>query len=227
MSEQQSITHLFASAGARTERGGWVTTDSKVVIYGLPIATVGDVVHYAGGGQAVIVDGAGASMIFGGQPCALVGSRLSNGDRIVSTFSTLGITIAAGESIPGLFDPSYVPEPSPPGYRQVVRGATTARGGVVQEVSGTMSLNSELGRAAVVGDQVHYADGSTAIIVGGVVMKDCPRDTVYAIVGSQLSNGDVITDSPERKGTLSPDMFILSGLMEADGLEQRVTRTQA
>ncbi|WP_426395752.1 PAAR domain-containing protein [Ralstonia sp. R-29] len=97
MSERKSTTHLFASAGARTERGGWVMTDSKIVMVGLPVAAVGDIVQYEDGGQAVIIDGAGGAMVFGNQPCALVGSRLSNGDRIVSTFSTLGISVSEGE----------------------------------------------------------------------------------------------------------------------------------
>lgn len=219
MSEKQSITYLFASAGARTERGGWVMTDSKIIMHGLPIAAVGDIVQYEDGGQAVIVDGAGGAMVFGNQSCALVGSRLSNGDRVVSTFSTLGITVANGEQISGLFDPSYAPEPSPPGYRQVVRGATSARGGVVQNASGETAFDSKLGRAAMVGDQVHYADGSTATIVNGVVMKDRPSDIAYAIVGSQLSNGDVITDSPERKGILSPSLFALTGPMEVTDMK--------
>lgn len=210
MSERKSTTHLFASAGARTERGGWVMTDSKIVMVGLPVAAVGDIVQYEDGGQAVIIDGAGGAMVFGNQPCALVGSRLSNGDRIVSTFSTLGISVSEGEQIHGLFDPSYAPEPPPPEYRQVVRGATTARGGVVQEVSGETAMRSRLGCVAMVGDHVHYADGSTATIVSGVAMEDRLSDAAYAIVGSQLSNGDVITDSPEREGVLSSSIFALA-----------------
>lgn len=211
MLEQKSTTHLFASAGARTERGGWVMTDSKIVMVGLPIAAVGDIVQYEDGGQAVIVDGAGDAMVFGNyRPCALVGSRLSNGDRIVSTFSTLGFTVVEGESISGLFDPSYAPQPSSPTYRAVTRGATTARGGVVSKVSGQMEPSRELGHAAIVGDQVRYADGSTATIVCGVTMKAHSGDSTYAIVGSRLDNGDTITDSPERKGVFSSDMFVLT-----------------
>jgi len=63
----------------------------------------------------------------------------------------------------------------------------------------------------MVGDHVHYADGSTATIVSGVAMEDRLSDAAYAIVGSQLSNGDVITDSPEREGVLSSSIFALAG----------------
>lgn len=113
MSKQaiNETTYFFATIGARTERGGKVArVSTKATIDDLGLAVVGDIVAYEDGTEAMIVDGAGFAAMWGNRPVALVGSRLSNGDRIVTAAQgAFGITVRDGEEIPGLFDPAYSP----------------------------------------------------------------------------------------------------------------------
>ncbi|WP_230961786.1 PAAR domain-containing protein [Burkholderia thailandensis] len=75
---------LFATLGSTTERGGQVTTaTSGSSLWGRDVACVGDVVTYPDGRKSMIVDGAYFTPMSRTKPIALVGSRLSNGDRIV------------------------------------------------------------------------------------------------------------------------------------------------
>ncbi|MBN3773028.1 MULTISPECIES: PAAR domain-containing protein [Burkholderia] len=209
-SEQAAPTHLFATIGALTERGGRITeATSDLTVAGLVVARVGDVVTYEDGSEAVIVDGAGEYAICSDKPFALVGSRLSNGDRIVETLQRLsGIHVPVGETAEGLFNEDYAP-PALPRYRLAVRGATTARGGALREATGTWDTGVRLGKSGVVGNQIHYADGSTARIISGLGLVDNGDFQPLAFVGSELDNGDVITDSPERDGLVSADAFIV------------------
>ncbi|MBN3797654.1 PAAR domain-containing protein [Burkholderia sp. Ac-20392] len=209
-SEQAAPTHLFATIGALTERGGRITeATSDLTVAGLVVARVGDVVTYEDGSEAVIVDGAGEYAICSDKPFALVGSRLSNGDRIVETLQRLsGIHVPVGETAEGLFNEDYAP-PALPRYRLAVRGATTARGGALREATGTWDTSVRLGKSGVVGNQIHYADGSTARIISGLGLVDNGDFQPLAFVGSELDNGDVITDSPERDGLVSADAFIV------------------
>ncbi|RQT12190.1 PAAR domain-containing protein [Burkholderia contaminans] len=112
MSKQTTneTTYLFATIGARTERGGQVTRVSSAATFDdLGIASVGDIVTYDDGTEAVIVDGAGLAATLDDKPIALVGSRLSNGDCIVKAAQTaFGIAVRDGDEIPGLFDPEYL-----------------------------------------------------------------------------------------------------------------------
>ncbi|NIF44728.1 hypothetical protein F3J14_28445 [Burkholderia sp. Tr-862] len=206
--ERKASTHLFATVGALTERGGRVTiATSGLTLAGLEVACVGDVVTYDDGSEASIIDGAGNNHS-GGKPFALVGSRLSNGDRITETLRTSwGIHVRDGQSVAGLFDPTYVPPPASPAYRLAVRGATTARGGALREPSGTWEVTPHLGKAAVVGDLIHYQDGSTARVISGLGLVDGFDFAPLAFVGSELDNGDTITDSPERQGVASSVVF--------------------
>lgn len=208
-SEQSVPTYLFATIGALTKRGGRVTEcTSGLTVAGLAVARVGDVVTYEDGSEAVITDGAGNCAVSRDKPFALVGSRLSNGDRIVETLQRLwGIHIPAGEAVDGLFDAAYVPAPATPRYRLAVRGATTARGGVLCNVTGAWDTGIRLGKAGTVGDRVAYADGSTATIVSGLALVDNPGFEPLAFVGSELDNGDTIADSPEREGLASACNF--------------------
>lgn len=207
--EAKALTHLFATIGSRTERGGCVAeAASKTSYRGLTLARVGDVVQYDDGSEAVVVDGAGFAATSEGKPIALVGSRLSNGDVISQTLQDgAGIRVTDDETIPGLFDPAYVPPPARPRYRQAVKGATTATGGVLREAIGTWDVCESLGKSAVVGNVVHYEDGSTARIVSGLGIADYPDFTPLAFVGGELSNGDTVTDSPEREGRGFADTF--------------------
>jgi uncharacterized Zn-binding protein involved in type VI secretion len=106
--------HPFATVGSITERGGRVAqATSGMKIVELAIARVGDKVVYEDGSEAHIIDGAGFAAINKDKPLALVGSRLSNGDRIVKSLQTgAGINERAGQHIAGLFDPDYVPPPA-------------------------------------------------------------------------------------------------------------------
>jgi uncharacterized Zn-binding protein involved in type VI secretion len=206
--EHKAPTHLFATVGALTERGGRVTTaTSGLTLAGLEVACVGDVVTYDDGSEAAIIDGAGNNHSEG-KPFALVGSRLSNGDRITETLRTSwGIHVHDGQSVEGLFDPTYVPPSAAPAYRLAVRGATTARGGVLREPSSTWQVTPHLGKAAGVGDLIHYPDGSTTSVTSGLGLVDRPDFAPLAFVGSELDNGDTITDSPERQSTASSVVF--------------------
>lgn len=105
--------HPFATEGSTTERGGRVVrASSGMKIHELAVARVGDKVVYEDGSEAEIIDGAGFAAVHLDKPLALVGSSLSNGDRIVKSMQTgAGITERPGRIIEGLFDPDYVPPP--------------------------------------------------------------------------------------------------------------------
>ena len=102
---------LFATVGSLSERGGHITrVSTSATIDDKGLAVVGDIVTYGDETEATILDGADFSAMWSNKPFALVGSRLSNGDRIISApQDSFGITVRTGEDIPGLFDPSYVP----------------------------------------------------------------------------------------------------------------------
>jgi uncharacterized Zn-binding protein involved in type VI secretion len=106
--------HPFATEGSTTERGGRIVhASSGAKIADLTIARVGDKVVYDDGSEAYIIDGAGFAAVCLDKPLALVGSRLSNGDRIVkSMHNGAGVNERAGKPIEGLFDPDYVPPPA-------------------------------------------------------------------------------------------------------------------
>ncbi|WP_179258430.1 PAAR domain-containing protein [Caballeronia sordidicola] len=115
MPEQKNTetTYLFVTIGSRTKDGGHVTRVSTKAEYKvLALARVGDIVTYADGSEACIIDGAGFAAAWEDKPFALVGSRLSNGDTIAETLQDgFGITVREGELIPGLFDPAYTLPP--------------------------------------------------------------------------------------------------------------------
>ncbi|WP_442807831.1 PAAR domain-containing protein [Trinickia soli] len=107
-------THPFATIGSTTERGGRVAVASSGMKLGeLAVAVVGDLVVYDDSSEARIMDGAGFAAVWRDKPLALVGSSLSNGDRIVASLQTgAGIVERSGRSIPGLFDADYVQPPA-------------------------------------------------------------------------------------------------------------------
>ncbi|CAB3802028.1 hypothetical protein LMG28614_05529 [Paraburkholderia ultramafica] len=199
--EPKGTLHRFATVGALTERGGRVSTGYGSKICGLPIARVGDIVTYSDGSEAAIIDGAGYAAVFGDHPAALVGSRLTNGDRIIETpwgHLEMGVCVPDDEPVPGLFDANWTPPPRKPLDRFAVRGATTARGGIVREVSSLWEVERTHRKAASIGDFVEYQDGSRARIITGIGIPGNEQNR-YAVVGSLLDNGDVITDSPHRE----------------------------
>ncbi len=113
------MMHGFATIGSLTRDGGRVTkATSGLVIAGLSVARVGDVVTYDDGSEAVIINGAGYAAVYGDKPFALVGSELSNGDRIIQSLQIdRGIAEYHHKPIKGLFDSTYVPAPQEPNYR--------------------------------------------------------------------------------------------------------------
>jgi hypothetical protein len=203
--ERKGTLYAFATIGARTARGGCIThVSSELTICHLRAALVGDIVTYADASQAVIVDGSGKRGRYRDKCFALVGSNLSNGDKIVSTpweDGISGLFVAEGEKVEGMFDASYVPPPYEPGLRFALRGSTTKRGGVLREPGGEWSVDGQSTRVGVIGDCVHYLDGSTARIISGLALAANRPLAQFAYVGSVLDNGDTITDSPERKGS--------------------------
>lgn len=193
---------LFATIGSLTSRGGRVTTATGgSSVNGLDMARVGDVATYPDGSEAVIMDGVGSALVIDGQAAALVGSILSNGDWITETLQqTCGIAVPVGETIEGLLNADYVPSPySGTTYRFAVKGATTRLGGVLREATSDLAVSGTHHNAACVGDYIEYGNGRRSQIVTGVGSPETPNFRALAIVGSLLENGDVITDSPDRR----------------------------
>lgn len=72
-------------------------------------------------------------------------------------------------------------------------GARTKRGGVIRHASGKAIKERRIVR---VGDLAVYPDGSAARVVSGCGALRLDRGLPLAILGSELSNGDVIVGSP-------------------------------
>lgn len=84
-------------------------------------------------------------------------------------------------------------------YRIATEGSQTRGGGVIQQGTLPMDITLECGRSVRVaqkGDCVVYADGSTARIVTGAGEEN----SHLALVGSRLSNGDQIVNTPQGSG---------------------------
>lgn len=214
MSEKQArkgTLYAIATIGARTERGGYLTSaTSGLVICNLRAALVGNIVTYSDGSQAVVIDGSGGLGFERGKCFALVGSHLSNGDKIISTpweDGQSGLFVAEGEKPEGLFDPSYVPPPIEPGERFALFGSSTARGGVLRQPGGEWSIDGKREKVGVIGDCVYYPNGTTARIITGLALRTNRMLAQFAYVGSALDNGDTITDSPDREGSASLDTW--------------------
>lgn len=103
-------------------------------------------------------------------------------------------------------------------YRIAVDGTLTHRGGVVRAAWNGSEIAPEDGQkvsVALEGDEVVYPDGTTARIVTGSGAKFQKGGKSIALVGSRLSNGDVIISTPQAGCTLNE----LKGLpMDADFL---------
>lgn len=99
-------------------------------------------------------------------------------------------------------------------YYLAVNGSKTKQGGLVK-ASTTQGKIGDLSIARI-GDDVIYADGTTAKIISGAGKVCIVEGLSAALVGSQLDNGDKIIDSPNRrvainifKGELLPDGFLV------------------
>jgi len=83
-------------------------------------------------------------------------------------------------------------------YRVATEGSQTRNGATIQQVSSSLTFTLDNGwkvRAARKGDQVVYADGSTARIVTAAGAAN----SNIALVGSRLSNGDEIINTLQRR----------------------------
>lgn len=81
-------------------------------------------------------------------------------------------------------------------YRVAAEGSQTRQGGVVKHATGSIQFKLASGqqvRAALIGDHVHYPDGTEAKIVTGAGKGN----NNVALVGSYLSNGDEIINTPQ------------------------------
>lgn len=103
-------------------------------------------------------------------------------------------------------------------YRIALDGALTQRGGVVRAAWNGSEIALEDGHkvnVALEGDEVVYPDGTTVRIVTGSGSKFQEGGKSIVLVGSRLSNGDVIISTPQAGCTLNE----LKGLpMDADFL---------
>ncbi|VVO12272.1 PAAR domain-containing protein [Pseudomonas fluorescens] len=86
-------------------------------------------------------------------------------------------------------------------YRWATEGSQTRKGGVIQQATAPVEFTLDNGqqvRAAQKGDYVVYADGRTAQIV----TASGQDNSHLALVGSRLSNGDEIINTPQGSGLI-------------------------
>lgn len=111
-------------------------------------------------------------------------------------------------------------------YRIATEGSQTRDGGTIQQASSPLAfaLDGRELRAAQKGDHVVYADGSTARIVTGAGESNSD----VALVGSRLSNGDEIINTPQgsalfiaRKGEPNAEDFLPAIEPAEDGCLRR------
>lgn len=110
-------------------------------------------------------------------------------------------------------------------WRQATVGSLTRDGGVVSSASSggqVMTSSGEFAGFAVVGDEVTYPDGTTALIVSGSGSALSNGGRGYALVGSHLDNGDEIISTPQdyavlvcHAGETMPDDFLVPVLLTA------------
>lgn len=99
-------------------------------------------------------------------------------------------------------------------YRIATEGSRTREGGVVKQASGPTAFKLDNGqevRSAQTGDYVEYPDGTKTPIVTGAGKGNSD----IALVGSLLSNGDEIINTPQsstlilaRKGVPKEEDFL-------------------
>lgn len=96
-------------------------------------------------------------------------------------------------------------------YRLATEGSQTRNGGVIQQATTLMEIKLDNGQKVHVaqkGDCAVYTDGSTAQIVTGAGAANSD----IALVGSYLSNGDEIINTPQA----SCLMIVREGVPMAD-----------
>nr|WP_318289687.1 PAAR domain-containing protein [Paraburkholderia sp. BL8N3] len=94
-------------------------------------------------------------------------------------------------------------------------GSRTERGGRVSRVSTEAEYDGKA--LARVGDVITYEDGSEATIIDGAGFAAIWGNKPMALVGSQLSNGDTITESMQDGwGIVVRDDSPITGLFDRD-----------
>lgn len=108
-------------------------------------------------------------------------------------------------------------------YPLAYTGSRTAWGGTVVGSAGNFASNPNGSfQGALVGDKVHYEDGTQAVITSGAGCALKFENRPYAIVGSHVSGGDHIVSSPELNMLLNidddnrPDGFLTVGYVPAE-----------
>ena len=114
-------------------------------------------------------------------------------------------------------------------YAIATLGSLTERGGTVRTATSVVCIGAI--RAARVGDEVHYSDGSIAYITSGTGAAALDNDRPMAIVGSHISNGDVISESQQsaveivvREGMPPIPGFLDPGYVALDPAGGRASR---
>ncbi|CZW49214.1 PAAR domain-containing protein [Enterobacter cloacae] len=86
-------------------------------------------------------------------------------------------------------------------YRYACEGALTRDGGVLRKASSRNIIRLKDGtelRYALVGDEVSYPNGRIAKIISGTGKRNKSNGRSFALVGSELDNGDVIVSTPQN-----------------------------
>lgn len=117
----------------------------------------------------------------------------------VSTFSEQQLAELSDEALNCIREQQAYRKAHPPVaiYRLATEGSQTRDGGVIEEVKSPMTIEVNNGRQLRVahkGDYVVYPDGRKAQIVTGAGRKNSD----IALVGSVLSNGDKIINTPQH-----------------------------
>ena len=104
--------YALATIGSKTVRGGRVVSASTTIeVNHRRVACVGDMVRYPDGGESKIISGAGFAAAYSGNPLAIVGSHIENGDTIIDSFQENAYVIQYADAAPisGLLEADYFP----------------------------------------------------------------------------------------------------------------------
>lgn len=111
-------------------------------------------------------------------------------------------------------------------YQPATIGAKTERGGVVMTASTQARLAGH--RVACINDLVTYPDGTTARIVSGAGSSIHYMGRPWALVGSEIDNGDTIVASPQPAGLFQMRELVdepIPGLLQPGYLAPYPTQT--
>ncbi|UJB32915.1 hypothetical protein [Chromobacterium sp. Beijing] len=106
--------HQVALDGSVSQKGGVLKATSKITCDNIKVGQTGDIVEYPDGSTAIVSAGCGHAFYNRetGKSLALIGSPLSNGDKIRSGPPS-GLRFLdeyEGKPIPGFLDPDWSPD---------------------------------------------------------------------------------------------------------------------